>query len=102
MKRLLQVGTWLFLLVMFLSPLAECFDRWDAPGISSDTEFAVFALVFALCLVLVVCLLVAARSLLHNSVLERRAQQPSDEGFPIGAQLLLGIFIPPRLLSLRI
>lgn len=102
MRRLLQIGTWLFLLVMFLAPLAECFDRWDAPGISSDTEFAVLALVFAMCLVLVVCLLIAARSLLNNLVLERKAQQPSDERFPIGAKLLLGILIPPRLLSLRI
>jgi hypothetical protein len=102
MRRALQIGTWLFLLVMFLSPLAEYFDRWDAPGISSDTEFAVFALAFLLCLVLVVCLLVAARSLLHNLVLEPRAQLPSDERSPTGAKVLPGIFVPPRLLSLRI
>lgn len=102
MRRLLQIGTLLFLLVMFLSPLAECFDCWDAPGISNDTEFAVFTLVFALCLVLAVCVLIAARSLLDDFVLGRVVPYPADERLPIGAQLLVSIFIPPRLLPLRI
>jgi hypothetical protein len=102
MRRLLQIGTFLFLLVIFLAPLAECFDRWDAPGISNDTEFSVFALVLALCLVLVVCLLIAARSLLLNLVLERVAQELTDQWLPIGAKLQVSIFIPPRLLPLRI
>ena len=48
MRRLLQFGTLFFVLVTFLAPLAECFDRWDAPGIGNDTEFAVFFLIFAL------------------------------------------------------
>lgn len=102
MRELLQFGTLLFLLATFLAPLAECFDRWDAPGISNDTEFAVFALVFALCLVLVVCLLIAARSLIRNLVFEHLVQQSSDEHLPIEAKLLLSIFIPPRLLPLQI
>jgi hypothetical protein len=101
-RRLLQFGTLLFLLVTFLAPLTECFDRWDAPGISNDTEFAVFALVFTMCLVLVVCLLIAARSLIRNLVLERVVQESSDEWLPNGAKLLVSIFIPPRLLPLRI
>lgn len=102
MRRLLQIGTFLFLLVILLAPLAECFDRWDAPGLSNDTEFGVFALVLALCLVLVVCLLIAARSLIRNLVLERVVQEPSDEWLPNGTKLLVSIFIPPRLLPLRI
>jgi hypothetical protein len=102
MRRLLQIGTYLFLLVIFLAPLADYFDRWDAPGISNDTEFSVFALVLALCLVLIVCLLIAARSLLLNLVLERVAQELSDEWLPIGANRQVSIFIPPRLLPLRI
>jgi len=102
MRRMLQIGTWVLLLVMFLSPLAECFDRWDAPGISNDTEFAVFTLIFALCLVLVVCVLLAARSLLHRLGLEHTILQPSNERLPIGARLRISIFIPPRLLPLRI
>lgn len=102
MRRLLQFGTLLFLLVTFLAPLTECFDRWDVPGISNDTEFAVFAFIFALCLVLVVCVLISARSLLVDLVLEPVVQQSSDEWLPVGARLLVSIFIPPRLLSLRI
>jgi len=102
MRRLLQIGTFLFLLVIFYAPLAECFDRWDAPGLSNDTEFAVFAIVLALCLVLVVCLLIAGRSLLASLVLGRVVQQPSDESMPIGSKVQVSIFIPPRLLSLRI
>lgn len=102
MRRLLQFGTFLFLLVTFLAPLTECFDRWDVPGISNDTEFAVFAFLFALCLVLVLCVLISARSLVVDLVLERMVQQPSDEWLPVGARLLVSIFIPPRLLSLRI
>jgi hypothetical protein len=102
MRRLLQFGTLLFLPVMFLAPLAECFDRWDAPGISNDTEFAVLALVFALCLVLAVCVLIAARSMLGDSALGRVVQCSSGERLPIGAQLVASIFIPPRLLPLRI
>jgi hypothetical protein len=102
MRRLLQIGTFLFLLVIFCAPLAECFDRWDAPGLSNDTEFAVFALVFALCLVLVVCLLIAAGSLIRNLVLECLVPEPSDGWLPNGAKLLVSIFIPPRLLPLRI
>jgi hypothetical protein len=101
-RRLLQIGTFVFLLVTFLAPLSECFDRWDLPGISNDTEFAVFALVFALCLVLVVCVLLAARALLGKLVLGCVVQYSPDERLPIGATLLLGIFIPPRLLPLRI
>src|SRR5882757_8634951 len=102
MRRLLQFGTVLFLLATFLAPLTECFDRWDLPGISNDMEFAVFALVFALCLVLVVCLLIAARSLLGNFVLGCVVQLPLAERLPIGERLLVSIFIPPRLLPLRI
>jgi len=50
--------------VTFLAPLMECFDRWDAPGLSNDTEFGLFTLIFALCLVLLVCMLIAARLML--------------------------------------
>ena len=43
MRRLLQFGISLFLLVMFLAPLAELFDRWEAPRLSNDTEFGEFS-----------------------------------------------------------
>jgi hypothetical protein len=102
MRRLLQIGTFLFLLVIFEAPIAECFDRWDTPGLSNDTEFGVFALVLGLCLVLVVCWFIAARSLIRNLVLERVVQEPSGEWLLNGAKLLVSIFVPPRLLPLRI
>ena len=102
MRRLLQFGTLLFLLVMFLAPLAELFDRWDAPGLSHDTEFGVFALVLALCLVLVVCMLIAERSLRNKLVLGPVVQYPPEEKISFGQELVISIFIPPRLTPLRI
>jgi hypothetical protein len=57
-RRLLQFGMVLLLLALFM-PLQEVFDRWDAPGLSNDTEFTFFALVLTICLVLVVCKLIA-------------------------------------------
>jgi hypothetical protein len=59
MRRLLQLGLFLFTAVLFLAPLAECFDSWDPPGISNDSEFALFVLVFTLCLVLLVSKLIS-------------------------------------------
>lgn len=44
-------------------PLLELFDRWDKPGISNDTEFAVHALLFAICLVLLLCKLISMGAL---------------------------------------
>jgi hypothetical protein len=102
MRRLLQFGTLLFLLVMSVAPLAEFFDRWDAPGLSNDTEFGVFALVLALCLVQVVCMLIAARSLRNKLVLGPMVQYPPDEKISFGTTLIVSIFIPPRLSPLRI
>ena len=102
MRRLLQFGTLLFLLVVFVAPVAEFFDRWDAPGLSNDMEFGVFALVLALCLVLVVCMLIAARSLRNKLVLGPVVQYPPDEKIPFGPTLVFSIFIPPRLAPLRI
>jgi hypothetical protein len=64
-RRLLQLGFFLLVTATFLPPLAELFDRWDAPGLDNDTEFALFAIVFTICLVLLVCKL--------NSSLERMA-----------------------------
>jgi hypothetical protein len=98
MRRLLQFGTLLFLMATFLAPLAECFDRWDPPGISNDTEFAVFALMFVLCLVLVVSKLIATIALLVDLV-SRYFIQRSGETRPIGAKHGLDIFIPPLLSS---
>ncbi|MEO8735004.1 MAG: hypothetical protein ABI380_00545 [Edaphobacter sp.] len=59
-RRLLQLGFVLLVMATFFTPLAEFFDRWDAPGLNNDTEFAIFALVFLLCLVLLVCKLISS------------------------------------------
>jgi hypothetical protein len=50
----------MLLLAAFATPVVEFFDRWDPPGPGNDTEMAVFGLVFALCLVLLVCKLTAS------------------------------------------
>ena len=69
MRRLLQLGTLIFVLSTILVPVSEFFDRWDAPGISNDTEFAIFALVLVLCLLLLVTKLVSALGLRMHLVM---------------------------------
>jgi hypothetical protein len=73
----------------------ECFDRWDAPGLSNDTEFGVFALIFALCLVLLVCMLIAARSMLVK-LASIRIFFLDHCWLPIVAIFCKPILIPPR------
>jgi hypothetical protein len=72
MRRLLQLGTLFFVLITLFAPLSECFDRWDPPGISNDTEFAIFAVIFMLCLILLVSKLIATIALMVNLVLLSR------------------------------
>lgn len=62
MKRLFQFGAILMLIGAFY-PLLELFDRWDAPGLANDTEFKVYALLFALCLVVLLCKLISSGAL---------------------------------------
>jgi len=62
-RRLLQLGFVLLIMATFLAPIAECFDRWDAPGLSNDTEFPLFLFVLFICLVLIVAKLVSLRAL---------------------------------------
>ena len=61
-KRLFQFGAILMLIGAFY-PLLELFDRWDAPGFSNDTEFAVYLWIFAICLVLLLCKLISSGAL---------------------------------------
>jgi len=67
-KRLFQLGFLLLIVAAFVAPLAECFDRWDAPGLGNDTEFALFLFVFLICLVLVAAMLVALGALKRQFV----------------------------------
>ena len=89
MRRLLQLGTFFFVLTTILVPIAEFFDRWDAPGISNDTEFALFALVLVFCLVLIVSRLVAAVGLLKHLVTTALVRKPDRylvEAVPVSAR----------------
>lgn len=62
MRRLFQFGAVMMLIGAFY-PLLELFDRWDAPGFSNDTEFKVYAFLFAICLVLLLCKLISSGAL---------------------------------------
>lgn len=62
MKRVLQFATVMMLIAAFI-PILEFFDQWDAPGLSNDTEYAVFAFVLSICLVLLVCKLISSGAL---------------------------------------
>jgi hypothetical protein len=63
MKRLLKFATILLVTVTFLMPLLECFDRWDKPGLTNDTEFPVFLVVLFVALVLLAVGAMARRAL---------------------------------------
>jgi hypothetical protein len=62
MKRLFQFATVTMLIGAFYR-LLELFDRWDASGLSNDTEFAVYALLLSICLVLLLCKLISSGAL---------------------------------------
>lgn len=55
----------------FLTPLIELFDRWDPPGPGSDTELAIFSLILAFCLILLVSRLVASLEKLIECITSR-------------------------------
>jgi hypothetical protein len=63
MKRLLQLATVVLSLAGLIAPIVEFFDDWDSEGLSDDTEFGVFALIFVLCVALLVCRLISSSSL---------------------------------------
>ena len=84
----------MLLLAAFVTPIAELFDRWDPPGPSNDTEMAVFGLVFALCLVLLVCKLMA--SLVSIIGLVSLPLPRLSRGSPLGeVRAVSTFFVPP-------
>lgn len=62
MRRLFQFGAVMMLIGAFI-PLLEFFDRWDVPGLSNDTEYAVYAFILAICLVLLLSKLISSGAL---------------------------------------
>jgi ABC-type spermidine/putrescine transport system permease subunit II len=91
----------MLLLAAFFTPLVEFFDRWDPPGPSNDTEMAVFGLMFALCLVLIVCKLTAALATLISLVLVLGLRQ-SRSSQRLEGRLFLSSIVPQISPPLRI
>lgn len=58
---MLRLVTILMVLVTFLIPLLECFDRWDRPGLSNDTEFPVFVIALLISMILLSLVAIARR-----------------------------------------
>ena len=91
----------MLLLAAFIAPLVELVDRWDPPGPSNDTEMAVFGLMFALCLVLIVCKLTAALATLINLVLvlgpRQSRRSPGREARPFLSSIVPQISPPLRI-----
>lgn len=96
MNRLLQLGTLMLLTTVFM-PLEELFDCWDEPGLANDTEFAVFAFALAICLVLLVCILIAA-GMLKVYMLSLRAIQSAHTANCSEAGHMFIFAVPPLLL----
>jgi hypothetical protein len=93
MKRLLQFGTMILLISVFV-PCIELFDHWDAPGLSNDTEFGVFAFIVILCLALLVGKLIASEALRFNFT-SIRLLSPGDQVRSIEAGFTFIFAVPP-------
>jgi hypothetical protein len=90
------------LLIAAFIPLLEFFDHWDAPGLSNDTEYAIYAFVFAICLVLVVCNLISSGALKFGFV-SWRVFLRDERAKPVEAGHVSIFVVPPLLiLPLRI
>ena len=101
MKRLLQFGTTILLISVFV-PCLELCDRWDAPGLSNDTEYGVFAFIVILGLVLLVGKLIAS-GVLRFSFTSIRLLLPDEQTRTIEAGHSFIFNVPPLIeLPLRI
>lgn len=60
MRRILQFGAFILVLVTVLTPVSEMLDRWDPPGLAHDTEMHLFAVVLMMGLALLVARLIAS------------------------------------------
>jgi hypothetical protein len=85
------------LLIALFMPLQEVFDRWDMPGLTNDTEFAVFALAVTMCLVLLVSKLIAS-GVLKVAMILIRAMLPAETQSHLEAGPRFVFLIPPLLL----
>ena len=102
MRRLAQIALLLLFAATLLTPIAEYLDRWDPAGLSNDTEFAVFAFIFTLTFVLVLCQLLARLALRFASLL-LALFDPSCVRLNVGfASARTGLIEPPLHIPLRI
>ncbi|WP_263419046.1 hypothetical protein [Terriglobus albidus] len=79
MTRLLKSVAMFFLIVTFLTPLLECFDGWDRPGLTNDIEFSGFLIVVLIMLALLAVVATARRFLdaqCYLTVAELRCVMP--------------------------
>ena len=99
---MLQFGTVMLLIAAFIVPLIEFFDHWDAPGLSNDTEYGIYALVFTICLVLLVCKLISSGALKFG-VISCRVFLRNDRAKPVEPGPTFIFAVPPLfVLPLRI
>jgi len=92
----------MLLIGAFIVPLIEIFDQWDAPGLSNDTEYGIYALVFAICLALVVCKLISSGALKFGFI-SRRVFFHNDTAKPVEEGHTFIFAVPPLFdLPLRI
>ena len=67
MKRLLRFVTIIMITMTLLIPLLECFDRWDRPGLGSDTELPTFLITLFISLVLLASAAFASRRMAQQN-----------------------------------
>lgn len=95
MRRLLQLGGLLLPLVCLLVPISEAMDRWDAPGLSQDTEFRLFVIVLLFALVLLVARLVSVQRLIVT-LMQLAALPAAEESSRTMGQAMRQELQPPR------
>ena len=102
MRRLAQIALLLLFAATILTPIAEYLDRWDPAGFANDTEFAVFAFIFTLTFVLVLCLLLARRALRFSTLLASLLHVPRVSADAEFTSARTAIADPPLRIPLRI
>lgn len=103
MKLLAKIGLVLFIAATLMTPVLEYFDRWDpTPGPMHDTEFALFAVLLLLCLVLLVAILLARASVAVELVTELIEYEPLRVRASSQAHVRVVFRPPPLEIPLRI
>jgi len=67
MKQLLRFVTIVMVTMTLLTPLLECFDRWDRPGLGNDTEFPLFLITLFITLVILIAAAISRRMMARQN-----------------------------------